>query len=507
MNVSKYLPNINTMRNTLLKIEIKYHIYILFMIIFFIYIIYLISQEDKYDIILPHNYIFINRKGVKNNANVFFTLDNYNEDLPEKVDLRPMCPPVYSQGSLGLCHINAACFIYRYICLNNNIDFNPSRMFCEYNILHLRGGLDKISIKNRVYQFELQGGNTIEDINSLLYYGVCKEEDFPYPSDTVIEHNTNIIHDLDNLKKNIYSEKDLINISEKYKEIDMIPPTKEMYISAQNHKIMDVYNLGADVDEIKKYLNRFGPILFAMSHGDWVQDLLSINWQLEIFKQIKKNENLNNTDERILDNKINAFTKFINDNDNTPRFNSYYEGINKIKLSDNLLNLSNKYSATHDSPDDYLKKEMYAKATMKDLTLIYPTDLIKQTEEYLMEQGIDLENIKNNQKVFEENNLPDEYISNYTKFTMDKIKRTLSKSKRGKDISGFMDTCMNYTGHAMTIVGYDDDEQVFIIANSWGTVWGDNGYFYLDYAFVNNDFWGLGITDTICINNTKDGNI
>ena len=89
------------------------------MIIFFIYIIYLITQEDRYDIILPHKYLFINRKGVKNNANVFFTLDNYNEDLPLKVDLRSKCPPVYFQGKLGLCHINAACFVYRYICLNN----------------------------------------------------------------------------------------------------------------------------------------------------------------------------------------------------------------------------------------------------------------------------------------------------------------------------------------------------------------------------------------------------
>ena len=501
MDLLKYLPNINS---------IKYHIYILFMIIFFIYIIYLITQEDKYDIILPHQYIFINRKGKSNNANVFFTLDNYNEDLPMKVDLRSKCPPVYFQGKLGLCHINAACFVYRYICLNNNIDFNPSRMFCEYNILHLRSGLDKISIKNRVYQIELQGGATIEDINSLLYYGACKEEDYPYPSETAIEHNTNIIEALDNLKKNIYSEKDLINISEKYKEIDMVVPTKEMYINAQNHKILDVYNLEPDINIIKKYLNRHGPVLFSFARGDWVLDLLSINWKLEIFKQIRKNENLNNTDKGILDNKINAFTKFINDNDHKPHFNSYYEDMNKIKLSDNLLNLSQKYSDEHEFLEhDTLKKEMFSKATMKDLTLKYPKDLIKQSEEYLMEQGIDLENIKNNKKVFEENNLPDEYINNYTKFTMDKIKKTLRKSKRGKDISGFIDACMGEknTGHCMTIVGYDDKEQVFIIANSWGTEWGDNGYFYLDYAFVNNDFWGLGISDTICINNTKDGNI
>lgn len=39
-------------------------------------------------------------------------------------------------------------------------------------------------------------------------------------------------------------------------------------------------------------------------------------------------------------------------------------------------------------------------------------------------------------------------------------------------------------GHAMTIVGYNSDS--FIIRNSWGVSWGDNGYTY--YYFKN---WGL----------------
>lgn len=38
-------------------------------------------------------------------------------------------------------------------------------------------------------------------------------------------------------------------------------------------------------------------------------------------------------------------------------------------------------------------------------------------------------------------------------------------------------------GHAITIVGYDIDRELqqtyFIIANSWGSEWGDNGYFYM----------------------------
>jgi len=49
-------------------------------------------------------------------------------------------------------------------------------------------------------------------------------------------------------------------------------------------------------------------------------------------------------------------------------------------------------------------------------------------------------------------------------------------------------------GHALMMVGYDDANQHVIVRNSWGTSWGDKGYFYLPYEYVNNpqlasDFW------------------
>jgi C1A family cysteine protease len=43
-----------------------------------------------------------------------------------------------------------------------------------------------------------------------------------------------------------------------------------------------------------------------------------------------------------------------------------------------------------------------------------------------------------------------------------------------------------YCGHAVTIVGYDDDKfgGAFKIINSWGPYWGDQGYFWLPYDFA-----------------------
>jgi C1A family cysteine protease len=42
-------------------------------------------------------------------------------------------------------------------------------------------------------------------------------------------------------------------------------------------------------------------------------------------------------------------------------------------------------------------------------------------------------------------------------------------------------------GHAMCIVGFDDDKKVFIVRNSWGTSWGLAGYCYFPYEYFADD--------------------
>lgn len=56
----------------------------------------------------------------------------------------------------------------------------------------------------------------------------------------------------------------------------------------------------------------------------------------------------------------------------------------------------------------------------------------------------------------------------------------------------YINTTNPYTDHAVTIVGYDDSikkenfegatrDGAFIVKNSWGSVWGNNGYYYISY--------------------------
>ncbi|MCP2729149.1 C1 family peptidase, partial [Limnofasciculus baicalensis] len=40
--------------------------------------------------------------------------------------------------------------------------------------------------------------------------------------------------------------------------------------------------------------------------------------------------------------------------------------------------------------------------------------------------------------------------------------------------------------HAMLCVGYSDKNEAFIVRNSWGDDWGDNGYCYIPYDYLTN---------------------
>jgi C1A family cysteine protease len=51
-------------------------------------------------------------------------------------------------------------------------------------------------------------------------------------------------------------------------------------------------------------------------------------------------------------------------------------------------------------------------------------------------------------------------------------------------------------GHAVLAVGYDEDQQRFIVRNSWGDNWGMDGYFTMPYPYLlqgslSRDFWTI----------------
>ena len=57
-------------------------------------------------------------------------------------------------------------------------------------------------------------------------------------------------------------------------------------------------------------------------------------------------------------------------------------------------------------------------------------------------------------------------------------------------------------GHAILLVGYNDDGQYFILKNSWDTGWGENGFFRIAYSEMNSVV-SLGLS-TIAYRESKE---
>lgn len=78
-------------------------------------------------------------------------------------------------------------------------------------------------------------------------------------------------------------------------------------------------------------------------------------------------------------------------------------------------------------------------------------------------------------------------ITVYESFESDAVAQSgaVPMPKKGEQILG---------GHAVLVVGYDDAKGTWLLRNSWGPRWGQQGYFTLPYAYLlkthlSSDFW------------------
>jgi len=80
-------------------------------------------------------------------------------------------PPVFDQLSLGSCTACALASLYEYL----NPSFDPSKLFLYYNERYLD------SLKPRGNNPSIDDGSTLsQGISSLLQFGVCREQLWPY---------------------------------------------------------------------------------------------------------------------------------------------------------------------------------------------------------------------------------------------------------------------------------------------------------------------------------------
>ena len=90
--------------------------------------------------------------------------------LPDVVDLRGLCPPVYDQGQLGSCTANATGGALQFTRDRMGLpDFMPSRLFIYYNTRATEGTVGSDS-----------GGSLRDAIKAVASQGACPETEWPY---------------------------------------------------------------------------------------------------------------------------------------------------------------------------------------------------------------------------------------------------------------------------------------------------------------------------------------
>ena len=90
--------------------------------------------------------------------------------LPNTVDLRPLCPPVYDQGQLGSCTANGIAFAMQFERMRLGLPaMMPSRLFIYYNERVVEGTVASDS-----------GAQIRDGIKVVASQGACSEAEWPY---------------------------------------------------------------------------------------------------------------------------------------------------------------------------------------------------------------------------------------------------------------------------------------------------------------------------------------
>lgn len=188
----------------------------------------IIEFEDKIQNIISNNQINLSllnihnkkKKNLKISKSKNLNLSNKLEIVNNVVDLRSKFLPAYDQGDIGSCTANAICALVNF---HKNI-LKGSRLFLYYNERLIESPIDNDSISDD------DGASLSTGMASLITYGLCQEDKWPY------------------IEKNF-----------------AIKPPQICYQLAMNNIALNIGNINNDINSIKNALNNNCPFVVGIN--------------------------------------------------------------------------------------------------------------------------------------------------------------------------------------------------------------------------------------------------
>lgn len=142
------------------------------------------------------------------------------KNLPPKVDIRALFPPVYSQGSIGSCTAQSICAAFHFCQIKQKLyNFAPSRLFTYYTTRDIEGTV-----------YEDSGAMLRNTIKSINKFGACPESIWPYEIPKLT-----------------------------------VKPTSTCYDTASRHTAVSYRQVSQDINQMKGCLAEGFPFAFGMT--------------------------------------------------------------------------------------------------------------------------------------------------------------------------------------------------------------------------------------------------
>ena len=440
---------------------------------------------------------------------------------PGTLDLRSKCPPVYNQG-YGDCTNQSACFLVEYFCTNVlRRPFKPSRWMQNFLVQRFQEGdvTGLMHVVAGMYGTAQSGtgkggGSRMKNnIAALMMDGMVPEESFPYPTKeqqrTVSKALQGFRTQLETIghpasqspqdvREHLHKMQTFVNAYTSFMH-SLRLPDPSLLAQVSRAKVTDYFAVDINnIDEVRRALKYKGPVAFGMRVPPWISNPtartgVSIPKIVQHLEQ-KHATSLTPTDKRVLkhlpgfiDLYSEAVDAISNTNIQKKHVQRQMEELGMpMMMFDHMRHLSKpvredlvRIQKMSPIPPEF-RLSLTPEEKREKATLRYPHDLIRKYRDIIDSHSTNgyafmsaVSKLQTSLGLNIEDSDPNATVAYFDKHP--ELKEA---------VEYFLD--ITSSGHAMAIVGFDDDQQVFIVRNSWGPDWGDDGYCYISYDYFTH---------------------